>query len=48
VAYHVTATRLGATASLLTLPGADHFDVIDPESRFWPEIASAILELVDA
>jgi len=48
VAYHVTATRLGGTASLLKLPGADHFDVIDPDSPFWPEIVSAILDLVEA
>lgn len=47
-AYHSQATRMGARASLLTLPGADHFDIIDPESTAWPEIASAIISLINS
>lgn len=45
-AYHAATLGAGGRSTLLTLPDADHFDVIDPESHVWPEIASAILALV--
>ncbi len=28
----------GSQATVLLLSGADHFDVVDPESRFWPHV----------
>jgi len=42
-AYVAEARRLGQAASLLRLAGADHFDVIDPESAAWPTIRDAIV-----
>ncbi len=45
--YHASATGMGGSATLLTLPGTDHFDIIDPESSVWPGVASAICALVD-
>jgi pimeloyl-ACP methyl ester carboxylesterase len=27
---------------LIELPGADHFDLIDPHSRYWPQVLAAI------
>ncbi|MBA2248149.1 MAG: prolyl oligopeptidase family serine peptidase, partial [Chloroflexia bacterium] len=43
--YVGEAVRHGQRASLLRLVGADHFDVIDPESAAWPAIRDAILAL---
>jgi dipeptidyl aminopeptidase/acylaminoacyl peptidase len=34
----------GGTASLVSLPGAGHFDVIDPGSPAWPAVRDAILK----
>lgn len=45
--YHAASICAGGSASFLALPGTDHFDVIDPESRVWPEIAAAILALMN-
>ena len=45
-AYHAEALTRGGRSSLLAFTNADHFDVIDPESRVWPDIAAAILALV--
>ena len=28
----------GSQASVHLLPGADHFDVVDPESKVWPQV----------
>ncbi|MEJ7902006.1 MAG: alpha/beta hydrolase [Thermomicrobiales bacterium] len=42
-AYVAEARRLGQAVSLLRLDGADHFDVIDPESAAWPAIRDAIV-----
>jgi len=46
--YRTEASKLGADVELLTLRNASHFDVIDPESSVWPEIADAVLGLIDA
>jgi acetyl esterase/lipase len=40
--YEAVLTASGARSALLSLPRADHFDVIDPESRAWPPIVAAI------
>jgi acetyl esterase/lipase len=37
------ARRQGDQATVTIIPGADHFDVVDPESKAWPVIQSAIL-----
>jgi acetyl esterase/lipase len=36
----------GAGAELLTLPGAGHFEPIDPKAREWPQVQAAILEVI--
>lgn len=41
--YVQAAQAAGAAATLVTIPGADHFDVIDPESNVWPVVRDAIL-----
>lgn len=40
------AFAAAAGAELLELPGADHFDVVDPRSAWWPGIEEAIGALV--
>jgi acetyl esterase/lipase len=37
------ARRQGDQATVTIIPGADHFDVVDPDSKAWPVIQSAIL-----
>jgi len=32
------------TVSVQIIPGADHFDVVDPESKAWPTVRSTILK----
>jgi hypothetical protein len=29
------------------IPGADHFDVVDPESKAWPTVMAALKSAVD-
>ncbi len=38
------AHRMGETASLTMIPGADHFDIVDPESKAWPPVREAIMK----
>lgn len=45
--YHRAAVSAGQESALMLLEGADHFDVIDPESRAWSEIAEAIRRILD-
>lgn len=45
--YAGAAQQAGDPVSLLVIPGADHFDVIDPESAAWPGIESAVLALLN-
>jgi acetyl esterase/lipase len=40
--YREAATAQGDDVTLLALPGADHFELIDPASLVWPEILTAI------
>ncbi|MBA2276346.1 MAG: alpha/beta hydrolase [Chloroflexia bacterium] len=44
-AYHAAAVAAGDDATLLPLPDAGHFELIDPASREWPAILAAMLEL---
>ncbi len=38
--------RQGEDVTVLMVPGADHFDVVDSESHAWPAVKSAILKVV--
>ena len=44
-AYVERARAAGDEARLVTLKGGGHFDVIEPESRFWPQVLEAIESL---
>jgi acetyl esterase/lipase len=39
---HARAFARASSAPIVELTGADHFDVIDPRTQWWPEIARAI------
>ncbi len=43
--YADAARQAGDSVSLRVLPGADHFDLIDPRSGVWPEIRAELLNL---
>jgi acetyl esterase/lipase len=45
--YVEAARAAGDEATLLALPGAGHFEVIDPLSAEWPVILAAIREMVE-
>ncbi len=36
--------KASGNAKLIPLPGAGHFDLMDPQSRVWPTVQKAILE----
>lgn len=40
--YYSKAIALGEQAKLVALPGADHFEVIDPKSKEWPIIVAEL------
>jgi acetyl esterase/lipase len=40
------ARRQGDTVTVTMLPGADHFDVVDPESKAWATVRAAVLKMV--
>ncbi|WP_433327693.1 alpha/beta hydrolase family protein [Spirillospora sp. CA-294931] len=42
------AVAAGPEATLLALPGADHFDVITPDSAAWPRIARELARMLPA
>jgi hypothetical protein len=44
--YTRAAVAAGDSATLLTLPGAGHFELIDPESAEWPPVFAAVLNMV--
>ena len=46
-AYIEKAERLGDWPTLVKLNGVGHFELIDPESDAWPEVARAVLSLLD-
>lgn len=45
-AYHAAAVARGDDATLLTLPGAEHFECVDPRSREWAVVMQAVLSSV--
>ncbi len=45
--FATSALGRGATVRLLTFPDADHFDLIDPESALWPQLADVIRTMVE-
>jgi acetyl esterase/lipase len=44
--YARAAVAAGDPATLLALPGAGHFELIDPESVVWPSVFAAVLNMV--
>jgi acetyl esterase/lipase len=44
--YHARATALGDPVQLISLPGAGHFEVINPLAREWPQVVEAIASLM--
>jgi acetyl esterase/lipase len=44
--YHARAAALGDDVRLISLPGAGHFEVINPLSREWPQVVGAIGSLL--
>jgi hypothetical protein len=40
------ARRHGDAVTVTIVPGADHFDVVDPQSKAWPMVQSAVLKLL--
>ena len=42
------ARRQGDHVTLLSIPGADHFDIVDPQSKAWPAAQTSILDLLHA
>ena len=45
-AYVARAEAAGDAVRLVTLEGGHHFDVIDPLSRFWPDVLQAVQSLL--
>ncbi|MGZ3458098.1 MAG: alpha/beta hydrolase family protein, partial [Archangium sp.] len=44
--YHARATKLGDPVRLVSLPGAEHFEVIDPRAKEWPRVVEAVASLL--
>jgi acetyl esterase/lipase len=44
--YERAAVAAGDPATLLTLPGAGHFELVDPTSNEWPTVLDAVLPLL--
>lgn len=44
--YYAAARAIGDPVELLILPGADHFEPVDPRSGEWPMVAEAIHRLI--
>lgn len=40
------AHQRGSTASAHIIPGADHFDIIDPDSKAWPSVMESIRTMI--
>lgn len=47
IGYCAAARAAGDDCSLLVLEGADHFDVIDPRTAWWPRIVAALSQLLN-
>ena len=46
-AYVEKAEKLGDWPTLVKLDGVSHFELIDPESKAWPRVASVVMSLLD-
>ena len=44
--YHAGALAHGDAATLVTLPGAGHFELVDPRMPEWARVRQAVLSLV--
>ncbi|QRK11954.1 alpha/beta hydrolase [Archangium violaceum] len=44
--YHARASALGDFVQLVSLPGAEHFEVIDPRAQEWPRVLEAVASLL--
>lgn len=44
--YFTRASKLGDSIRLVNLPGAGHFEVIDPRAQEWPRVVEAISSLL--
>lgn len=44
--YHARAAALGDDVQFLSLPGAGHFEVINPLAKEWPQVVEAIASLM--
>jgi acetyl esterase/lipase len=42
------ARRQGDAVTVTIIVGADHFDVVDPQSKAWPTVQAAVLKLLQA
>jgi hypothetical protein len=42
------ARRQGDEVTVTIIIGADHFDVVDPQSKAWPTVQAAVLKLLQA
>jgi len=42
------ARRRGDEVTVTIVPGVDHFDVVDPQSKAWPTVQAAVLKLLHA
>lgn len=45
--YEAAAVAAGDHATLLTLPGAGHFELVDPQSSEWPTVITAVSLLLE-
>ena len=45
--YEAAAVAAGDPATLLTLPGAGHFELVDPQSSEWPNVVTTVSLLLD-
>jgi acetyl esterase/lipase len=45
--YQAAAHAAGEVVTLVSLPGVEHFALIDPQSRAWPAVRAAILPWLD-
>jgi acetyl esterase/lipase len=45
-AYATRARAKGETVDVIVLPGAGHFDVVNPKAAIWPAIRDALTALV--
>jgi pimeloyl-ACP methyl ester carboxylesterase len=44
--YQARAARLGDSVRLVSLPGAGHFEVIDPRAKEWPRVVEAVASVL--